>query len=69
MEPSEKTRVKTENDEQSEMEIPIWAVVSFDRVEGTGLTHTEALRLLEALEARSVAGLCLVTDEAALRFR
>lgn len=69
MKPSKKTEAETETSHQSEMELPIWAVVSFDRVEGNGLTHSEALRLLEELEARSIAGLCLVTDEAALRFR
>jgi hypothetical protein len=51
----------------SELDLPAWSVISFEKVEGSGLTYPEALRLQEELESRSVAGLCVVTDEAASR--
>jgi hypothetical protein len=53
---------------ESELDLPIWSVVSFDKLEASGLTYTTAYNLLEELESRKVAGLCLVTDEAASRF-
>lgn len=52
----------------SELDLPQWSVVSFDKLEGSGLNYSSAYDLLEELETRRVAGLCLVTDEAASRF-
>lgn len=52
----------------SELDLPQWSVVSFDKLEGSGLNYSAAYKLLEELETRRVAGLCLVTDEAASRF-
>ncbi len=46
---------------------PIWAVVSFERCEATGVTYAEALQTVIELETRSVAGLCVVTADAAAR--
>lgn len=46
---------------------PVWAVVSFERCEASGLTYSEALQKIGELESRSVAGLCIVTIDAAAR--
>jgi hypothetical protein len=44
-------------------------VISFDKCEASGLTHADALMKLAELDAKKVAGLCIVTDEAAERVR
>jgi hypothetical protein len=51
----------------SELDLPQWSVVSFAQVEASNLTYTEATSLLAELESKKVAGLCIVTDEAASR--
>ena len=53
----------------SELDEPIWSVVSFERVEANGLGYAEADRLLSELDDRGVPGLCIVTDEAASRIK
>ena len=53
----------------SELDLPVWSVVSFERCEASGLTYTEAMQKLAELEAKKVSGLCVVTDEAASRVR
>jgi len=50
-----------------ELDEPRWSVVSFDRREGAGLTYVQAIELLNELDSRKVAGLCIVTDRAAAR--
>ena len=50
-----------------ELHQAIWSVISFDQYEAAGLTYVAALRKLEELENRSIAGLCIVTDQAAAR--
>jgi hypothetical protein len=52
---------------RSELDAPIWSVLSFARQEASGLTYDEAVRKCGELDAASVAGLCIVTDEAASR--
>lgn len=54
-------------EEKSELEEPVWAVVSFDRVEAGGLTYAEAVRLLAELDRAGVAGLCVITETSASR--
>lgn len=44
-----------------------WALISFERCEASGLTFEQAAERLAELEKRGVAGLCVVTDEAAAR--
>lgn len=44
----------------------MWSVVSFDKVEAPGLTYSQAVKLINELEERHIAGLCIVTDAAAL---
>ena len=53
----------------SELEEPRWSVISFDHREAGGLTYKQAAVLLSELDAHDVAGLCIVTDEAAARLR
>lgn len=53
----------------SELDRPQWSVVSFDRHEAGGLSYREGMALSRKLEAEGISGLCIVTDEAALRFR
>lgn len=48
-----------------ELNRPIWSVISFDRHEAGGLIYAEAIKRLEELEAKGIAGLCIVTDNAA----
>ncbi len=50
----------------SDLDEPRWAVVSFDQMEAGGLTYSQAYALMSELESQ-VAGLCIVTDEAARR--
>ena len=52
---------------QSELDMPIWSVVSFDKCEASGLTYRDAVAMLSEKEASGVYGLCIVTDEAAAR--
>ncbi len=52
---------------QSELDLPQWSVVSFDKCEASGLTYEEAAKLMSEKEAAGVYGLCIVTDEAASR--
>ena len=53
----------------SELDSPIWAVISFERVEATDLDYVSAARLLKELENKNVTGLCIVTDDAAARIK
>lgn len=51
----------------SELEVPRWSVISFERREGEALSYSEAVRLLDDLDRKGVAGLAIVSDEAAAR--
>ena len=51
----------------SELEQPRWAVISFERREGSGLTYLQAVQILKDLESRNVTGLAIVTDGAAAK--
>ena len=55
------------SEDQGELSQPHWAVVSFDRVEATGQTYVQAIEKLNELDANGVAGLCIITDDAASR--
>ena len=63
-EATEKTERATHN---SELDLPMWSVVSFDKCEASGLTYAAASKLMAEKEAARVYGLCIVTDEAAER--
>ena len=51
----------------SEMELPLWSIVTFEDVAVRGLSYEEALQWLEKLSKQNISGLCIVTDEAAAR--
>jgi hypothetical protein len=51
----------------SELDLSVWSVISFERCEGSGLTYREAAEKVKELEKNHIAGLCIVTDEAATR--
>ncbi len=53
----------------SELERPMWAVVSFDRIEVSRLTYAQAVFVMNELASQGIAGLCILTDEAARRLR
>lgn len=57
----------TENEALSELSEPRWSVVSFESVAVHGLTYRDAKNWLEKLQKQNIAGLCIVTDEAAAR--
>jgi len=52
-----------------ELDEPRWSVVSFQGIEAGGLAYYQASALVHELDSHGVAGLCLVTDEAAARIR
>lgn len=53
----------------SELEMPIWSVITFDELAASSLTYAEAAEKLKQLKAEKVSGLCIVTDEAAQRMK
>lgn len=54
---------------RSELDEPRWSVVSFDQREAGGLTYGQAALLMSELDLHGVAGLCVVTDDAAERIK
>ncbi len=66
---AESSTKETRNGDQqmSELDLPTWSVVSFDQCEFSGLTFANAIAKMAELESRKVAGLCIVTDDAAAR--
>jgi hypothetical protein len=62
---SEATEQKAMETYRSELDLPQWSVVSFDKCEASGLTYSAAAKLMTEKEAAGVYGLCIVTDEAA----
>lgn len=59
--------VETETAAATELEENRWAVISFDRVEATNITYNDAAKLAADLDAKGVAGLCIVTAAVASR--
>lgn len=53
----------------SELDQPIWSVISFERVERNDLKYSEAVLTMSGLEARGIPGLCIVTNETAGRIK
>lgn len=51
----------------SELIEPRWSVISYERLEASGLPYYEAVTVLETLDQKGVAGLCIIADEAANR--
>ena len=53
--------------EGNELNQPIWAVVSFDKCEAANLTYPEAAQMMAELDEKKIAGLCIITSEAAVK--
>lgn len=54
-------------DAASEINARRWSVVSFESVAAKNLTYNDAVKKLKRLEAKKIAGLCIVTNEAAAK--
>jgi hypothetical protein len=52
---------------ESELDAPVWSVVSFDCTEAAHLTYPDAIAKMAELDKRRVPGLCIITDDAAAR--
>ena len=64
---SGRKRTEEQNEPASELDMPIWSVVSFDQCELSGLKYADAITKMAELESKKVAGLCIVTDDVASR--
>jgi hypothetical protein len=64
---SEATEKKATETYRSELDLPQWSVVSFDKCEAAGLTYDAASNLMSEKDTAGVYGLCIVTDEAAAK--
>jgi hypothetical protein len=67
-----KKKVQTETRDETlkfagELNEPRWSVVSFEKCVAKNLTYPQAEEKLVKLEAKKIAGLCIVSDEAAAR--
>ena len=60
------TETATE-DFSSEINEARWSVVSFEKRVAKNLTYAEAAKKMKNLAAKKVAGLCIITNEAAAR--
>jgi len=58
-----------ENEIPEELRETRWSVISFAKSESSGLTYTQAEQKIKELEAQKISGLCIVTDEVAMRMR
>jgi hypothetical protein len=58
---------ETQDAPVSEIDMPVWSVVSFEKCEASGLTYADAVQKMTELERKKVSGLCIVTDQAAAR--
>ena len=65
--PEPKQDAQTTN--ESELSAARWAVISFERCEASGLTYDQAVEKRAELEQQKIAGLGIVTNEAAARIR
>ncbi len=54
---------------ESELEMSVWSVITFEECAAGGLTYAQAAEKLEKLKSEKVSGLCIVTDEAAARIK
>jgi hypothetical protein len=63
------SNIAAHDDLPNELNEPRWSVVTFDRCAASNLTYSEAIQELEKLHAKHIAGLCIITDEAAERIK
>ena len=66
---AETVQIHTDKTSVNELDEPIWSLISFERIEAADLDHQSALRLMNELDSKGVAGLCIVTSEAARRIK
>ena len=66
---AETVQTQTPVELSSELDSPVWAVISFERVEAYGLDRHSAAQLMSELDAKGVAGLCIVTNHVASRVK
>lgn len=57
----------SDEDFSSELNVPRWSVISFEKMKVQNLTYNEAAQKLKEFAADGISGLCIVTDEAAAR--
>jgi hypothetical protein len=57
------------SNDPDELTKPVWSVVSFERVEASGMNYDKAAAMIDELDRTGIAGLCIVTDAAAARLR
>lgn len=57
--------IPAENNSLSELDAPIWSVISFEKRVGKNLNYADAAAMLKKLIGAKVSGLCIITDEAA----
>jgi hypothetical protein len=67
-----KKKVQTETRDEAvnfagELNAPRWSIVSFEKCVAKNLTYPQAEEKLVKLAAEKIAGLCIVSDEAAAR--
>lgn len=68
----EATKSELDNSRESvssELLEPRWSVISFERREASGLSYFDAVKAITDLEKQNIAGLCIVSDEAASRIK
>ncbi len=63
------TEAARNEDFSSELNAPHWSVVSFEICLASGLNYDKAVKKMKQFAAKKVAGLCIVTDEAADRIK
>lgn len=66
-EQQQKSDETTSEDFPGELTAARWSVVSFDSRLAGNLTYDKAVKKIKRLQAKKVAGLCIITDEAAAR--
>ena len=66
---SRSKKTENQNETASELDMPIWSVVSFDQCELSGLKYADAVSKIAELESKRVPGLCIVTDDVASRIK
>lgn len=66
--PGELAAVRENNADEnplSELDLPVWSVISFEKRVGKNLKYAQARELLEKFTGEKISGLCIITDEAA----
>ncbi len=51
----------------SELQAPIWSVVSFEKIIHGSINYDAAVQKMQELNEQKVSGLCIITDDAAQR--